>query len=305
MISRQMYALVENRPGNRMFGEPFYIGIGNAQKRYGMHLCLSRRNKHYNSHLQEVINAHLSVSVRPLVKTLCIGSSRYISELEKKAIKAYGGNRLEGGVLCNMTRGGDGPPSELMSNPVILAKVSAASKATFQRPGYREAHAARAKAAYVSQELRDRVGAATKAALAKPESRARLLAALDRIHAQRTPEQYREYAKKARDNHPERAEADRQRLIARQAAITADPVLAAKRREIRSRDAKAAWADPIMRAARLARMKGVRKDTSSPEWKAARAKAVAAMHAAKRAKKALRLQAEAIVNPTRIIDSDN
>jgi hypothetical protein len=297
MISRQMYALVENRPGNRMFGEPFYIGIGNTA-RPRKHLTLAKYGAHYNADVQKVIERHLVAGVQPGVRTLVVGPPVYIAELEQKAIALYGRHRVkqERGILCNISKGGDGADAELMSDPEILAKISAASKAMFDRPGYRAAHSARSKAAYASQELRDRVGAATKAALAKPENRARLLAALDRIHAQRTPEQYREYAKKARDNDPGRAEADRQRLIARQAAITADPVLAAKRREIRSRDAKAQWA--ANRDKMITSLRGVKK-TATPAWKAARAKAVAAMHAAKRAKKALRLEAEANGNLTR------
>jgi hypothetical protein len=275
-----MYALVENRPGNPRLGEPFYIGIGNAT-RPRTHFTAAKYGRHYNVDVQKVIQRHLSVDVEPVVRTLVIGSSKYIAEIEQKAIALYGRRRVrhERGLLCNVSKGGDGADSDLMSDPEIVAKVGAATHARYQRPGEREAHSAKAKAAYASSELRARVGAATKVALAKPENRARLLAALKRIHSERTPEQYSEYAKKARDAHPERAEADRQRLIARQAAISADPVLAARRREIRSRDAKAAWADPIKRASRLEKMKGVKK-TMTPAALAARAKAVDAMLAA-------------------------
>jgi hypothetical protein len=295
----QLYALVENRPGNEAFGQPFYIGVGQT-KRPRHHLYNARAGKHYNEDMQKVISRHFSAGVRPIIRTLVIGEHEYLYDLEKKAVALYGRRRRpdERGLLCNVSKGGAGPDTELMSDPKILAKVSAATKALFDRPGYREAHGARSKAAYASQELRDRVGAATKAALAKPENRAKLLAALDRVHAKRTPEQYRQYAQKARDNHPERAEADRQRMIARQAAISADPVRAAKRTADIKRAVKAIWADPEQRAARIKSLRGVKK-TSTPAWKAARTKAVAAMQAAKRAKKELRLQAEAIVNQTR------
>jgi len=292
-MAQQMYALVENRPGNRMMGQPFYIGIGTA-KRPRRHLTHAKYARHYNEDVQKVISRHWAADVEPVIKTLVIGSREYIADLEQKAIKLYGRRQRsdERGVLCNLAKGGEGADPELMANPKIRAKVRAAVIAMHKRPGHKENITRKSKAAYKSQELRDRVGAATKAALAKPENRERLLAALKKVHAKRTPEQYSEYAKKARDNHPERAEADRIRMKARMAAIAADPVLSAQRSETSRRAAKARWADPEHRAMRISKMRGVKK-TSTPAWRAARAKAVAAMQAAKAAKKALLAQAEA------------
>jgi hypothetical protein len=297
-MAQQMYALVENRPGNRMIGQPFYIGIG-TPRRPRLHLTHAKYGRHCNEDVQKVITRHWAVDAEPLIQTLVIGSREYIADLEQKAIKFYGRRQREDerGLLCNLAKGGHGADPELMANPKIRAKIAAASKAMHQRLGHREDLSRKSKAAYASQELRDRVGAATKVALAKPENRERLLIALKRVHAKRTPEQYSKYAKKARDRHPERAEADRLRMLARQAAIAADPVKYAATKEARRQSAIAQWAHPARRTHIQQSLKGVAK-TITPAAKAARAKAVDAMLAARGySRKPMQNAADGIVEP--------
>lgn len=251
-----LYSLVECRPGNRFFGQPFYVGIG-GKHRPRAHISVARAKRHGNGSVQSVILRHLRDGIEPEVRLLAIAQDReYAAACEKRAIVAYGRRWKPGerGSLCNIASGGDGPDPALMNEPSIVAKLCAAGKRRYAVASARAIQSAAVSKAYQSSCTRDRVSAATKAALKRPEVRERHLAALDRINAARTMEERSVSARRSFDRPERRANA-----LRALAEINARPEVKDAQCEATRKASLARWANPETRARMIAAMKGVKK----------------------------------------------
>lgn len=276
-----LYGLIEQRPGHPNFGKPFYIGIGTAARprqhisqARGAHGCRNRL-------LNLVLREHFAIGAEPVIMTTAVFETRAEADAaERAAILEWG--RLgedEGGILCNIARGGDGPDPLLMQRPDIKARVVAAvrkryldptarrvtgdaSLKTWKDPAFRVRRADALRAAFDDLAVRKRISVSTKEALNAPEIRARHLAALARINSALTPDD--RAAAQAK-----RSQESIQRSIAGLEAARRDPAIKAKRRANSREPQKNSWANPEIRARRVAAMKG-KKKTMSPEAIAAR-----------------------------------
>lgn len=88
----------------------FYVGIGNIKRPYQFNLC--NRNEYWH----RIVNKYGPPLVQIMHKDV---SSAVAKELEKHYIKIFG-IANEGGMLCNMTYGGETSP---MSNKEVAKKV--------------------------------------------------------------------------------------------------------------------------------------------------------------------------------------
>lgn len=259
-----LYVLRETRPNHPNLGLPIYVGIG-SPARPAKHIAAARTEKGCpNRLLHSVITAHFALGVEPSIEILATFATRAEADAaEREAIKKYGRlGRDPGGILCNVAHGGDGPDSELMSDPYVLAKIGAASTAYWKVPGNRQGQSRKMKEALNRPAMRSHLSEAIGKALRSPEIRERHLAALRRVNAERTPEDRVAAAKKRSP------EAKAKSMAALEAART-DPIAEAKRRESMRVAQNKAWADPEMSARRIASMKGNKK-TMTPEAIAAR-----------------------------------
>lgn len=130
-MATDLYSLIEQRPGHPNFGGPFYIGIG-TKRRPRTHFAHAQSNrKHPNIKLQEVFEGHFSLGIEPAIRI--IATFELLSDAfaaEKKAVRQYGRIGVErGGVLCNISLGGQGFESETMiaswADPVVRANRTA------------------------------------------------------------------------------------------------------------------------------------------------------------------------------------
>lgn len=223
MASVHLYALIERRPGSPHEGEPFYIGIGNA-KRPTKHFVAARsKDGHYNTRLQAALDAHFALGVEPEIRILALCPDRATAFISERAlIASYG--RFE------MDEGG------ILLN--IASGGQGADPDMMNLPG-----------------MREKISDTTKVAINEPATRARHLAALRRVNAALTTQQRREAAEKKSPEGKARS------LAALKAAHT-DPEIQARRRENSREPQKNSWADPEIRARRIAAMKGKKKTMS-------------------------------------------
>lgn len=253
-----LYALIEQRPGHANFGRPLYIGIGTLKRPY-THISRARRGVvSANILLHAAMADHFSEGVEPAVQIIGHFDDREsAATAEIEHIARYGRfGRDAGGILCNVAVGGNGPDPSLMQDPEVLARIAAASKANWDDPNFRKIRDAALKAAYKRPETIAKVSEETMRALREPETRAKHLTALKRINAAMTTEQRKNAAAKVQGN--------RRRRNAKRgaAAANANP----ENQKIRSAASKAmnasTWADPEIRARRIAAMKGKKKTRS-------------------------------------------
>ena len=276
-----LYGLIEGRPGNPNVGLPFYVGIGSLD-RPKQHLRQARRPEGCRNRLLNlVIRDHLAIGIEPLIEMIATFETRAEADTaERAAIIQFGRlGRDADGILCNVARGGDGPDPSLMQDPTILAKISAASKRHFESPQARERVGDASRKRWSDAEFKEkriealrivyadpaviaRVSAATEKALNSPEIRERHLAALARVNGGLTSAQRSAAAAK---KSPEAVAAS----IAALRAAHADLEIESKRRANSREPQKNSWADPEIRARRIAAMKG-KKKTLTPEAIAAR-----------------------------------
>lgn len=264
MATHILYGLIEQRPDHPGFGNPFYVGIGTSKRPY-VHFKHARSQRGCrNLLLHAFITDHFAEGIEPAVRVMAEFATREDAcAAEKAAIIRYGRiGRDIGGALCNMAAGGQGADPELLKDAGILARISAASRKNWADPAYREVREEALRAAYQRPEVLARVAAATAAALNEPETRAKHLAALNRINAAFTTE---ERSAAAAKKSPEGVAASVAALV----AARANPAIEAKRRANSREPQKNSWADPEIRARRIAAMKG-KKKTMTPEAVAAR-----------------------------------
>jgi hypothetical protein len=93
--------------------QPIYFGITSEENRFGRHRTAAKNGIHWNAGLQ----AAFSVKPTPEFRVLAICPDKeYAGTLEQGMIFAYG-RKIDGGVLCNIAGGGQGPDRALMSRP--------------------------------------------------------------------------------------------------------------------------------------------------------------------------------------------
>ena len=89
-------------------GLPFYVGLGTG-KRWRIHLYKARTGgRDYNSYKQNIIKKILSQGQEPIIEKVvdCV-DREFAALVEQEVITKYK-RRSEGGLLVNMTDGGDG-----------------------------------------------------------------------------------------------------------------------------------------------------------------------------------------------------
>lgn len=257
-----LYALIETRPGHPSLGAPFYIGIGTSKRPY-KHLAQSRSKAgHRNLRLHEVLVSHRALGITPGVEILGVFPDKATAgEAEKEAIRRHGRLGIdEGGTLCNLASGGQGPDSELMRLPEVRERNR---QAQLRRPRETlESLIAAGRANSIDPQINAvRAAASTNAnnsSWADPEIRARRIAAMKGKKKTMTAEAIA--ARQANARTPKSEEA----LAAQRAAVErnwADPEFRAKR----SRNQAAAWKDPEKRANMLAgRSEGIAQSWRDP-----------------------------------------
>ena len=281
-----LYALDEARPGHAKLGKPFYVGMGTPKRPYE-HLAKSRSKKgHWNLRLHEILTSHAALGIKPTITILATFPDRAsAAEAERAVIELYGREGIDpDGMLCNIASGGEGPDSTLMSDPKILAKISAGLVARWADPDLSPESKANSLAGLaaaradplVQAKKRARASAAQKASWADPDSRARRIAGLQGNKKTMTPEAIA--ARQANARLP-RSEETRAAQKAASDRNWADPTFRAER----SASQTAAWKDPEKRANMLARRaEGIAASWKDPE---VRAKRIAAIKAASERRK--------------------
>jgi len=89
-------------------GLPFYVGLGTG-KRWRTHLYKARTgSKDYNIYKQNVIKKILAQGQEPIIEKVVDSVNREFAALVEQEVIAKYKRRSEGGLLVNMTSGGDG-----------------------------------------------------------------------------------------------------------------------------------------------------------------------------------------------------
>lgn len=248
-MTTNLYALIESRVGHENFGKPFYIGIGTAKRPRKHFAEANGKGGHRNWRLHEVLMSHRAAGIAPEIQIIGTYSNRADAcAAERREIAKWGRTGIEeGGILCNLASGGQGPDSELMQMPEIRKRNSEAQKRR-PRETFENAIAAgrlNAKDEAINALRSTASTAANNRNWSDPEVRARRVAGMRGKKKQRSEasdQARRENAKKAQS--PE-ARAKRSEELRRR---WADPAykerLAAKKRE--------AWQDPEKRARMMA-----------------------------------------------------
>lgn len=267
-MTTNLYALVEARPDHPNLGRPFYVGIGTDKRPY-RHLAEARSRKgHRNWRLQEVLVSHQALRVAPGVEVIGIFDTKAeAGEAEKQAISLYGRIDIdEGGILCNLAVGGQGPDAALMQMPEIRQR-----NADGQRR--RSAESKAASLAGLAASWKDPEVQARKSANSRepqrlswinPEIRGRRTDAMAGKEKTMTPEAIAQ--RQAAAAIP-MSEETRAAVSAASTRMWTDPEFRAER----SRTQAAAWADPEKRANMLAgRSASIAKSWQDPEVRARR-----------------------------------
>jgi len=176
----QLYGLYDRRAG--MNSAPFYVGITSVERMY-RHTGAAKTGKHWNKYVQQVFDEHFAEGIEPEYKTLCVCPDKeYAGAIERGMIKAYG-RKIDGGILCNIAQGGEGPDSELMSRPDMREKNRLAQIRSYARiPERREKARRAAKEINSRPEVKASKSAKTKELNARlwadPEHRAKRIAGI-------------------------------------------------------------------------------------------------------------------------------
>lgn len=89
-------------------GVPFYVGLGSG-KRINSHIYAAKSGKKdYNSYKQRIIQKILLSGEEPVITKIIYGIEREFAALIEQEYIAKFGRRDSGGLLVNMTDGGDG-----------------------------------------------------------------------------------------------------------------------------------------------------------------------------------------------------
>lgn len=89
-------------------GLPFYVGLGTG-KRWKIHLYKARTgSKDYNAYKQNIIKKILTQGQEPIIEKVIDGVDREFAALVEQEVITKYKRRSEGGLLVNMTDGGDG-----------------------------------------------------------------------------------------------------------------------------------------------------------------------------------------------------
>lgn len=216
MVTRQpsalryfIYSYTDVRPGHE--GQKIYIGKGstkNPKSLNRMHIHWQKRD-HKNPFFDSILKEIRVLGMEPIRQLVSWHDTmEEVFEAEKANIKLY--KRLtEGGTLCNLTIGGEGPngaihapemaakKSEISkdrwndrdfkaktsqaiklakASPEFRAKVSEINKEIWNTPGVKEAFSARMKEVLNNPEEKSRKAATTKAMWNSPEFRAKQMA---------------------------------------------------------------------------------------------------------------------------------
>lgn len=240
MPAIHLYLLIERRAGNPNVGRPFYVGIGN-KKRPLRHLFDAKTVAgHYNHRMQEILLGHIALGIEPEVRLIAEYQDRESAFVaERREIASYG--------RVGIDRDG------------TLANLAAGGQGADS-------------AMMLLPEMRAKVSERTKRAIHDPTIRAAHVAALARINSAFSPEQRRAAAAKKT---PEATAASTAAL----AAARNDPEAEQRRRASERVAQKASWADPEIRARRIAAMTG-KKKTMSAEALAARRENITKAHGA-------------------------
>ncbi len=261
-----LYSLIEQRPEHPNFGRPFYVGIG-TNRRPRTHFVHARSTrKHPNARLQEVFEAHFAIGIEPAIAVLATYDLLVDAfAAEKKTVAQFGRIGVEpDGVLCNISLGGQGFESEDMAaswvDPTVranrVASMRGAKKtATVESTEARRRNANAPKSAealalmraasernWEDPEIRARLTESRKAAWQDPEKRARMLEG--RSETQTELWQNPEVREK-------RTEAIQSAIADKWAH---DPDYAERARA----GLRAAWQDPVKKAARVEKMRAAR-----------------------------------------------
>lgn len=267
-MTTNLYALVEARPDHPNLGRPFYIGIGTDKRPY-RHLREARSRKgHRNWRLQEVLVSHQALRIVPGVEILGVFETKdEAGGAEKKAIASYGRAGIDdGGILCNLAVGGQGPDAALMQMPEVRERNAAAQRR--RSPESRLGQIAAARRLAHDPEVNARRSAASTAAnnesWANGETRGRRTGAMKGKKKTMTPQAIAQ--RQAAAALPVSDET-RAAVGAASTERWADPEFRAER----SRSQTAAWQDPEKRANMLAgRSEGIAKSWENPEVRARR-----------------------------------
>jgi hypothetical protein len=322
-MTTNLYALVEARPGHPNFGRPFYVGIGTDKRPY-RHMREARSRKgHRNWRLQEVLASHQALRIAPGVEIFGVFETKDAAgEAEKEAIARYGRIGIEdGGILCNLAVGGQGPDAALMQMPEIRKRNSEAQKR--RSPESRAPSIAALAASRDDPEVEARRRANSREpqrlSWADPDIRARRTDAMIGKEKTMTPEAIAaRQANAALAQAPEAKASHAQGMLgvwqnpehrtkqsASKAAAWQDPEKRANMLAGRGEGIAKSWQDPEVRARRIAGIKAAAgapaepKPTADPTVTAAsRSAAMTAMNAAKTTEERSAAQARTWDDPT-------
>lgn len=261
-----LYGLRNSIPNSTEFGALFYVGVGSAN-RLRSHWRHGRKASHHNPLVQDVLSEHVAHNVIPGQEILVVcPSHEYAFELEAKYIESLGRKRLGTGLLCNIAKGGDGPDSELMSDPAIRKKISAASKANWAKPESREKQSKIMRSVGKTESFKKAVSEQTKVALNNPTTRAKHLAALGKVNEDLSKESRSASQKKSYEDNPER----RVKVSKWAKESNLDPAMRRRRSVAVTAANLNSWSDPLIRAKRIAGMQGKKKTMSAAALNARR-----------------------------------
>lgn len=105
--------------------KPFYVGIG-VNERCNVHFTKSSIKKDKNSRKIEIITDILSHGLKPIVKKICENISREEAKKQEILLVKAIGREIYGGILVNLTNGGD------FTNANALGKDNIHSKKVYQ-----------------------------------------------------------------------------------------------------------------------------------------------------------------------------
>lgn len=214
---------------------PFYIGCGSEKRPYRR---IHEGAKHGNLFMSAVLASHIERKVRPRVRVLEVFTNpEEAKDWERELILHYE-RRCDGsGVLCNMTRGREGPQSRHMTKEV-RNKIGRHTKRMFQNEEFRNSFK---RAIYKSWH--------------DAGTRERHLEGLRKANCSQSFESRREVQIKSYAQNPER------RIRASQAAkeVNSRPgVMLSKSLKSTETNLKS-WANPEICARRIAGMQGKKR----------------------------------------------
>ena len=307
-MATDLYSWIEQRPGHPTFGGPFYIGIGTKRRPRTHFVHAGSAKKHPNAKLQAAFDGHFALGIEPAIRiitTFNLLSDAF--EAEKKAVAQYGRIGVEpGGVLCNISLGGQGFESETMTaswtDPTVRANRTAGMQGVKKTTTAESTEARRRNAnAPKSAEALALMRAASERNWADPATRERLVES--RKAAWQDPEKRANMLEGRSETQTElwkNPEVHEKRTTAISGAVADkwanDPEYAERARA----GLRAAWQDPVKKAERVAKMlasRAAKGTTRTPEARAKQAEVMRAVNAAKSTESRAAAQAGAWSDP--------